>query len=164
MRKTAAAVFAAAAALSILSASPVSASEDPGLSEEQRATIAELNTPASISGEATATAGKYVSSKRISLYRGSALMWARDNVEWFYTSTAVTSSSAWQERGQIFPNISRARGISRTYATSAEHRWRGNYTIGAGVPTPWGDVVAYTSDYSTTMIVRRGGGYSGYWN
>ena len=62
------------------------------------------------------------------------------------TGTKILNSYAWQETGYIFPNIVRAKGIVKIYATSTVHKYRASKTIGAGTVTPWGDVNIYYWD------------------
>lgn len=99
-------------------------------------------------------------TKRATYYRGSALMWTRDNVDFSYKGSKVTSSSGYQQSGWIFPNISRNKGITRYVNTSGCHKWRALNTIGAGVPTPWGDVTVYNSDYVHKLVVNGNGTWS----
>ncbi|KLO20908.1 hypothetical protein X275_10965 [Marinitoga sp. 1197] len=77
---------------------------------------------------------------RTSLYRGSFMLWSRDNIEWRSNGTKIISSSGWQEVGYVFPNIVHAKGIVLISKTSTYHKYRTMKTIGAGVVTPWGDV------------------------
>lgn len=85
-------------------------------------------------------------SYRASFKRGSALMWSRDNIDFSTSSGKVTSSSFWQEKGFVFPNIVRVHGGTRYYTSSSLHKWRATKTMGAGVVTPWGDVNVYEKD------------------
>jgi hypothetical protein len=103
---------------------------------------ARLATPA-----AAATAGE-----RQTFTRGGALAWESDTFEWYWNSAGMTSSSAWQADGYIFPNTVTLLGVKRSYASTAEHLWHGAASIGAGVVTPWGTVDVYsttTTDYFT---------------
>lgn len=152
-------------------AEPVPSAVAAHLSEAQLATLENLNTPVSVSGAhvtpkgtaSTAACGTY--SKSATLYRGSFLMWAEDRLRFSHStcSGTVTSSSLSQRAGYVFPNISKAKGTTRYYATSTLHRFEGRYEIGAGVVTPWGDVRVYGADYSTDWQARGSGAYSGYW-
>ena len=139
-----------------------------GLNEDQRAAVAQLETPTTVSTPATTASGladtAATRSKRLTLYRGSFLMWARDTMNWSYNGTKVASSSLSQEAGYVFPNVSKKKGVKRYEATSKTHKWRGNYTIGAGIVTPWGDVKVYGADYSTDWKVQHNGAGSGRWN
>jgi len=145
----------------------------PGLSPDQQAAVKALNTSATVSSKATVTkvsaaasniAPMSVYSNRAVLYRGSALMWARDTMTWYYTGSSMSSSYLGQEAGYIFPNVSQAKGTSEYYSSSWEHAWSGRYTIGAGVVTPWGAVTVYAQDYSTSWQVYGNGAWSGRWN
>jgi len=148
-----------------------SASAAPELSAEQKAVIAQLNTPYTVAKAASkvvtpaaTSSAASVYSARLQLYRGSVLMWARDTMNWYYTGSSLTSSSLQQEAGFVFPNTSQAKGVNRYYASSTQHSWRGNYTIGAGVVTPWGAVTVYSQDYSTNWNVYGNGAGNGSWN
>ena len=99
-------------------------------------------------------------SRRASYYRGSALMWTRDNVDFGYDWSRVTWTSAYQQAGWIFPNIARNGGITKYYDTATNDRFRALDTIGAGVPTPWGDVKVYSSDYTHRLSVNHNGAWS----
>jgi hypothetical protein len=101
-------------------------------------------------------------SKRAEVYRGSWLAWSRDYVEWYYNGSTVSSSSAWQDSGWVFPNIVRENGIHRYYKGSTLHKWRAEKSIAAGVPTPWADVTLYTTDVTDYIYVRGSGSWSVY--
>ncbi|MEO5610265.1 MAG: hypothetical protein ABIQ61_11360 [Ornithinibacter sp.] len=138
------------------------------LSPDQRSTINNLNTPATVSSLGSSkpkgSSATPASSKRLSLYRGSFLMWARDTATWYYDYSRVNSSTLWQEAGYVFPNTSQAKGTSRYYTATTKHSWRGRYTIGAGTTTPWGSVNLYAADYSTDWQPYRNGAGTGQWN
>ncbi len=93
-----------------------------------------------------------VVGKRQTFTRGSALAWSSDTFQWFWSGSAMTSSTGSQAAGYIAPNVVSLKGIKRTLATSSEHLWRGAAAVGAEVPTPWSPVVIYSStvtDYFT---------------
>ncbi|HAH76069.1 MAG TPA: hypothetical protein DCL62_07945 [Kandleria vitulina] len=50
-------------------------------------------------------------SRRVVIYRGSALMWTKDIVDFGYKNGKVTYSSGFQMNGWIFPNIATNKGI-----------------------------------------------------
>jgi hypothetical protein len=170
MRKTIIALAVAAA--TVLPAGAATAAEVPvddlaavqGLSAEQLAAIksfADGGTVAVPGGSSKgATTLAAVSTRRASYYRGSALMWTRDNVDFGYNFSSVTFTSAFQQAGWIWPNISRNGGISKYYNTTRNDRFRAHNTIGAGVPTPWGDVKVYSSDYIHRVSVNHNGAWS----
>lgn len=106
------------------------------------ATLSKTSKSASTLAKSTST------TWRGSLYRGSVLMWSRDNISWTTSGGKVTKSSAWQEAGYIFPNIARATGISKYASSSSSVTYRASKTIGAGVVTPWGDVSIYEQDFT----------------
>ena len=87
-------------------------------------------------------------------------MWTRDNVDFGYNWSSVTWTSAFQQAGWIWPNIARNRGISKYYNTRRNDRFRAKNTIGAGVPTPWGDVKVYSSDFVHRLSVYYNGAWS----
>lgn len=109
-------------------------------------------------GTSSVTASAY--SGRATYYRGSFLMWTRDNVDFSYSYGKINSSSGYQQAGWIFPNISRNNGITKYSETSKTHKWRAENTIGAGVPTPWGDVTVYNSSYIHRLVVNSDGSWS----
>jgi hypothetical protein len=93
-----------------------------------------------------------VIGKRQTFTRGGSLAWSSDTFEWYWTGGSMTSSTAWQADGYIFPNTVTLKGVKRTLASSAQHLWRGTAAIGAGVVTPWGTVDVYSetiTDYFT---------------
>ena len=90
--------------------------------------------------------------KRQTFTRGSTLAWSSDTFEWYWNGGTMSSSSAWQNAGYVFPNTVTLRGVKRSLATSTTHLWHGTASIGAGVVTPWGAVDVYTTtitDYFT---------------
>lgn len=97
------------------------------------------------------------SSNRASIYRGSAAMWIRDTVDFSYSKGKITNSSGYQEEGYVFPNIARAKGITKIESTSTYHKWRGKKSAGAGTVTPWGDVTVYSKDYTDYITVKGDG-------
>jgi hypothetical protein len=100
---------------------------------------------------------------RTSLYRGSILMWANERVDFSSTSSSVLWSSGFQESGAVFPNNVTQNGTSRIMNSRAKHIWRGGYTVGAGVPTPWGNANVYNASATATTEVRAGDGWSASW-
>jgi hypothetical protein len=152
---------------------PAQAGED-GLSPEQRATIAELHTPVTVARSASVTSkapGVSLAIKtdanlkvgHLEMYRGSVLMWGRDSITWSYDGTDVKDSSLHQEAGYIVPNNAEAKGTERYRATSKDHTWNGKYKFGAGVPSPWGNVNAWSGDFTTEWHVHENGAGDGHW-
>jgi hypothetical protein len=143
-------------------------SSGPQLSPAQRAAISSFaqatqvhESPAASPAASTVSlAATASSSRRASFYRGSVLMWTRDNVDFGFNWSTVTWSSPFQQAGWIWPNIARNRGISKYYDTARDDRFRALDTIGAGVPTPWGDVKVYSSDYVHRLQVTYNGAWS----
>jgi hypothetical protein len=97
------------------------------------------------------------SSRTYSLYRGSWLLWSRDSVRFNYSGGRVTSSSAYQECGWIFPNYIETRGITRTATSTTAHTYRATKYVSAGIPTPWGHVGAYGKTVSDHLRVNGNG-------
>ncbi|MFE2289756.1 hypothetical protein [Streptomyces sp. NPDC059452] len=118
---------------------------------------AKAGAKAGVSPRAAAAATKY---KKAQYKRGSSLMWTRDTVYFGFNGKKVTSSKGWQESGHIFPNIAKNNGIKRYHNTASTHKWRAKDTIGAGVPTPWGDVKAYSKDYTHYFSGSKSGAWS----
>lgn len=177
--------FAMASILAFGLSIPTAVADDglpPELSPEQRAAIKAFTTPQTVSVKANpalvlANAGKsqpIATTKslpktksytgRLSLYRGSALMWARDTAIWYYTGSRMVSSSVQQQAGYIFPNTAEAKGTSKTYSSSSRHEWESNYTVGAGVVTPWGAARIYSVDSSSHWNLYYNGSGRGWWN
>lgn len=97
--------------------------------------------------------------RTLKLYRGSWLMWAEEDVQysWSADGRTVNWSSAWQNSGAIFPNNVTQLGTRRTLKRTTEHRWRGGYMVGAGVPTPWGNANVYNqTSYAESVIKNIG--------
>ncbi|WP_159027466.1 hypothetical protein [Streptomyces sp. Tue 6075] len=163
----------AATAVADTSSEPIAVSEDGvavsrgQLSPEQLAAFSDepIAKSADVSGE-DARAGGMARAATKTKYRtaqykrGSVLMWTRDTVYFGYNGKKVTSSKAWQESGHVFPNIARNNGIKRYHNTASTHKWRAKNTIGAGVPTPWGDVKAYSKDYTHYFSGSKSGAWS----
>jgi hypothetical protein len=110
-------------------------------------------------GVTTATTGR----RTTKLYRGSALMWGEERVEFVYSDSKVISSTGYQNAGAIFPNNVRRHGTKRIVSSSSLHSWRGQYTVGAGVPTPWGNANVYNRTSTARTDVKRGGAWSAWW-
>lgn len=98
--------------------------------------------------------------KRTTFTRGSALAWSSDTFEWYWSGAAISSSTAWQADGYIFPNNVTLQGVRRTLAIPSQHNWRGTATIGAGVVTPWGAVDVYQTTITDYFSLTPGGGFS----
>jgi hypothetical protein len=170
MRKTAILALSIGALLAPMqtasadSLSPDQLKNRTDLSAEQRAAIDSFVSggrvsvaPAKQSANTTALAS---SSRRASYYRGSFLMWTRDNVDFGYNWSTVTWTSAFQQAGSVFPNVARNKGITKYYDTARNDRFRAANTIGAGIVTPWGDVTVYTSDFIHRLSVNYNGAWS----
>lgn len=140
------------------------AAENPtydDLTAEQKQAIAAWEAPQSVAKSEPAAAARASGglsamasySGRTSLYRGSWLMWANEHVDFRSTDSAVTWSSGFQEAGAVFPNNVTRHGTSRISTESWRHMWRGGYTVGAGVPTPWGNANVYNAtSYANTSL------------
>ena len=86
----------------------------------------------------------------LTYYRGNSFLWSRDRVTWSYTGLKITSGTASQGCGYIFPNRISARGV-RVYKPNVRNwYYTSTYHASVGIPTPWGpvDVSGYDSrDY-----------------
>ncbi len=171
MRKTAVLVISIGALLAPMQSasagtvSPGQLQNRTGLSADQRAAIDSFVSGGKVSVGATkqqsaSAAALASSSRRASFYRGSFLMWTRDNVDFGYDWSTVTWTSAYQQAGSVFPNVARNKGISKYYNTARNDRFRAANTIGAGIVTPWGDVTVYTSDFIHRLSVNYNGAWS----
>jgi hypothetical protein len=105
--------------------------------------------------QATPTGGK-----RLTHTHGSPLLWTSNSFEWYYTSSALTSSTGWQAVGYIFPNTASKGGVVRTLKVSTQHNWRGTNNTGAGVVTPWGSIDVYHSSRTDYYSLLRAGKYT----
>lgn len=106
-----------------------------------------------------------VQSDRKIAYRGSFLMWSEDTVEWTYDGSSVLQSEGNQDVGFIFPNIVRAKGITKmSTSSSSMHKYKAKKTIGAGAITPWGDVTVYNVDFTDYIKVYGSGSASIIWD
>ncbi|MGW3304186.1 hypothetical protein [Streptomyces rubiginosohelvolus] len=163
----------AATAFADTTGEPIAVSEDgvavstDQLSPEQLAAFTDepIAEAADISGDeagdgVTARAAAKTKYRKAQYKRGSSLMWTRDTVYFGYNGKKVTSSKGWQESGHIFPNIAKNNGIKRYHNTASTHKWRAKDTIGAGVPTPWCDVKAYSKDYTHYFSGSKSGTWS----
>jgi hypothetical protein len=101
-----------------------------------------------------------LTGKRITFTRGGALAWSSDTFEWYWSGAAISSSTAWQSDGYVFPNTITLQGVKRTLAIPSQHNWRGTATIGAGVVTPWGAVDVYQTTSTDYFSLTPGGGFS----
>ncbi len=139
-------------------------SQVAGISADQRAAISSFESGADVSSLAvkkpTGKVALATGSRRATYYRGSWLMWTRDNVDFGYDWSRVTWTSPYQQAGSVFPNVARNRGISKYYDTATNDRFRALNTIGAGIVTPWGDVTVYTSDFVHRLSVYYNGAWS----
>ncbi|WP_426320427.1 hypothetical protein [Microbacterium sp. E-13] len=120
--------------------------------------------PAAKTADSSVTLAATSWSSRTSLYRGSWVMWANEHVDFGSNTTQVTWSSGYQDCGWVFPNNVTKLGTSRIANGGWYHKWRGGYRVGAGVPTPWGNVNVYSmTSYATTQVMR-GNGWTASWN
>lgn len=136
------------------------------LTTQQREAIATWeagasNTSIFPSSASTKSAGVRASSgtSSMKLYRGSWVMWAEERVNfgWGSGGTTVTWSEAYQAAGQVAPNWIKRNGTKRVYSSSSRHDWRGGYTVGAAVPTPWGGVNVYSdSAFAFSRVLGTG--------
>jgi hypothetical protein len=97
-----------------------------------------------------------LAGKRQTFTRGSTLAWSSDTFEWYWNGGTMSSSTAWQAEGYVFPNTVTLLGVKRTLATSTTHLWHGTASIGAGVVTPWGAVNVYTTTITDNFTLHPG--------
>lgn len=136
------------------SADPPPTTPPPALTDFTTLTSTSTAEPASTSGVGALATAAAVTGKRQTFTRGGALAWSSDTFEWYWSGSKMTSSSAFQSSGYVFPNTVTLMGVKRTLATSSEHLWRATAAIGAGVVTPWGTVDVYSqtiTDYFTLV-------------
>jgi hypothetical protein len=154
-------------ALSAVIAGPASAAPPP--SSPPPALAAWLASPtesasvAPASGKpagATAAVAKpaALAGKRDTFTRGGSLAWSSDTFEWYWSGSSMSSSTAWQADGYVFPNTVTLMGVKRTLAVAGQHNWRGTAAIGAGVVTPWGSVDVYSQTITDYFVLYPGGG------
>ncbi len=101
-----------------------------------------------------------VSGSRITEYRGGTLLWTENILEWYWSSSKITSSNGSQSVGYVFPNTAKANGLTKTYSSASLQNWRGKETVGAGVVTPWGAIDVYETTENEYFTLNRGGTYS----
>lgn len=170
MRKTAVLLLSVGALVAPMQAasadtlSPAQLEARTDLSASQQAAIDSFVAGSTVSAGAVKPSSNAVAlttaSRRASYYRGSFLMWTRDNVDFGFDWTRVNWTSPYQQSGSVFPNVARNKGISKYYDTVRNDRFRAANTIGAGVVTPWGDVTVYTSDFIHRLSVNHDGAWS----
>lgn len=134
------------------------------LTVEQREALAgvlggPLETSSSDNPESVDSAATSSGSRRASYYRGSVVMWSRDNVDFGYNGYKVTWTSSFQQKGRVFPNQVTNRGISRFYHTTTAHKFRALNRYGAGTVTPWGDVDVYNIDGEHHLTIHHNGAW-----
>jgi hypothetical protein len=78
------------------------------------------------------------------LYRGSAMLWAEERVDFRTDGSRVTWSSGYQRAGALIPNTITRAGTKRIFTSRDQHQWRGEYQVGAGAPSPWGTLNLYS--------------------
>jgi hypothetical protein len=102
-------------------------------------------------------------TRTLRLYRGSWAMWGQESAQFGFSDNRITWSDAWQDSGWVFPCNVTEGGTYRYYTSSSTHQWRGKYTVGSGVPTPWGAVNVY-SDTSWARSQLRSVGAVQWWD
>lgn len=115
------------------------------------------------SGGVQALAATATGTRTLRLYRGSWAMWGQESAQFGFKGNSITWSDVWQDSGWVFPCNVKEGGTYRYYKTSATHQWRGKYTVGSGLPTPWGSVNVY-SDTSWARSQLRSVGAIQWWD
>lgn len=116
-----------------------------------------------VSGAFLPSAKPEATTKTVSTYAGSALMWSKNIVTFTYSGSSISKSSAIQNSGAIFPATMSQKGITKTQSSSSMHTYVGTYTGGGGIPTPWGNANLISQTRSLRTIVYGNGSYSGGW-
>jgi hypothetical protein len=137
--------------------SPPTAPPPAAIAFETQTSIGAPTTLAASSGIGTHFVTPAVlTGKRQTFTRGSALAWSSDTFEWYWNGATMSSSTAYQADGYVFPNTVTLLGVKRTLAVAYEHLWHGTASIGAGVVTPWGAVNVYTTTTTDNFTLKPG--------
>ena len=102
-------------------------------------------------------------TKSVSSYVGSPMMWSKNIVVFTYGKGFISSSYASQNAGAIFPCTITKNGIRRVSKSGSSHTYWGTYTGGGGIVTPWGSVNLISQTRTLQTIVYSNGSYSGRW-
>lgn len=157
-------VLAMTLAQPAMAADDADPADSPALTAWRNTSVIESGTaPKSGDGSSTSAARvgtAAVRGKRVVDKRGSWALWTQNALEWYWTSRSITSSTAWQSHGYVFPNTASNGGITRTYKGGYTHNWRGTSIVGSGVVTPWGDVNVFSTSRTLYYALHRGGTYS----
>ncbi|HEY1530133.1 MAG TPA: hypothetical protein VGF80_04905 [Galbitalea sp.] len=139
------------------SAAPPPTTPPPALTAFQNQTSIAASAPAAKAAVGTHFATPAaLQGERQTFTRGGALAWSSDTFEWYWNGAAMSSSSAYQADGYVFPNTVTLLGVKRSLATASEHLWHGTAAIGAGVVTPWGSVNVYTTTITDNFTLTPG--------
>lgn len=77
--------------------------------------------------------------------RGIFLLWSETSIIWTYNGSKITDSACDQDSGFVAPNLIEEKGVTKyAYGGTSHYRYTSKYKVGAGVPTPWGTVFAYS--------------------
>lgn len=106
------------------------------------------------------TAPRPNNGARLTITRGSFVLWTSNVVEWYWNASKIRSSKAWQSKGFVYPSTAHNDGIHRTATFKKRHHWRGTNSIGAGVVTPWGDINVFSTSKTDFIVVKRGGTFA----
>jgi hypothetical protein len=148
--------LAAAMAAPASAVAPPPTTPPPALSAFQTQTSIGSAAAASSASRAHVATPAALVGKRQTFTRGGALAWSSDTFEWYWNGSSMSSSSAYQADGYVFPNTVTLLGVSRTLAVASEHLWHGTASIGAGVVTPWGAVNVYTTTITDNFTLTPG--------
>jgi hypothetical protein len=144
----------------ILLAGPASATDVPKPDPHQSAAYQLwLHTETVSDSSAQALAPNVTGGHRLTVKRGTPLLWTETDFTWYWSGSKMTSSSATQTCGFVFPNAASKGGVKRTLATSAQHDWTTSMNVGIGTVTPWGDVDLYRSTQTDHVSLFPGGKY-----
>jgi hypothetical protein len=102
------------------------------------------------------------STRQISIYRGSVLLWSKTKITWTYDGSKILDATCGQTCGWILPNLIEKKGVSKyTYGGTSHYRYTATYKLGAGAPSPWGYIYAYSFEQNDVGHVYKDG--SSYW-
>ena len=116
-----------------------------------------------VSGTFLPSAKPEATTKTVSTYAGSTIMWSKNVVTFTYSGGSISKSSAIQNSGAIFPLNMSQKGIRKTQSSSSMQTYVGTYTGSGGIPTPWGNANLISQTRSLRTIIYGNGSYSGGW-
>ena len=125
--------------------------------------LATLATLLVVSGMLLPSASPEASTKTVSTYAGSPLMWSKNIVTFTYSGNSISKSNAIQNSGAIFPLNMSQKGIRKTQSSASMQTYVGVYTGSGGIPTPWGNANLISQTRSLRTTIYGNGSYSRGW-